>query len=267
MNYAIYNPPDPIELILSAQGLPGASAYAITVANGYTGTESEWSALVTSIPTSAFTATTQAGIATEAKNDAVAAKDIATTQAGIATTQAGNALSAKNDAVSAKNDAVSAKDEAETQAYDASVYASSALADASTVEALLAAFRSVFLGKFTSDSAAVAFAGSVGVTVVDGVMYDNTTSHKFRIYNGTSWVDYDSSAQTSQSAAALSALSAAGSADIATTQSGIATTQAGLSATAKDTATTQAVIATTQAGNASASAISIKRRYNYLITR
>ena len=226
------NTPPPIELILSGQGLPGASAYDIAVANGYTGTEAEWSALITSIPTSASTATTQAGIATEAKNDALAAKDEATTQAGNATT--------------AKNDAISAKDEAESQAYDASVYASSALADASTVEALLAAFRSVFLGKFASDSAAVAFASSVGVTVVDGVMYDNTTSHKFRIYNGTAWVDYDSSAQTSQSAAALSALSAAGSADTATTQAGIATTQA---------------------GNASASAISIKRQYNYLITR
>ena len=93
--------------------------------------------------------------------------------------------------------------------------ASSASSSASTTAALLAAFQSVFLGDFASDAAAVSFAGAHSIAIVDGVMYQNTASDKFRIYTGTAWQDYDSSAAASQSAAALSAASAASSASAA----------------------------------------------------
>ncbi len=121
----------------------------------------------------------------------------ATTQAGVATTQAGIATTKAGEAASS----------------------------AGTTAALLAAFQSVFLGDFASDSAAVAFAGSHSISIVDGVMYQNTVSDKFRIYNGSAWQDYDSSAASSQSAAALSAAAAAAS---ASTASGAAATATGV---------------------------------------
>jgi len=84
--------------------------------------------------------------------------------------------------------------------------------DKNTVAALLATFRSIMLGAFASDAAAVAFAAANGIAVNDGLMYENTASDKFRIYSGSVWQDYDASAQQQQAAAALSASAAASSA-------------------------------------------------------
>ena len=155
---------------------------------------------------------------------AAAKADIATAQAVIATEKAG---------VSTDKAAI-----ATTQAGVATTQAGIATAKADSTAALLASFRSVLLGSFTTDANAVAFAAANGITITDGIMYENSVSDKFRIYNGTAWQDYDSSAQVSQSAAALSAANAAtsesnagNSANTATTQAGISTTQAGISAT------------------------------------
>ncbi len=128
--------------------------------------------------------------------DAALSASIATTQAGIATTEASIATSAAN---------------------SASGSASIASSSATSTAALLASFRSAFLGSFASDTAAAAFATANSITLSNGIMYENnsTTPEKFRIFNGTSWQDYDSSAQVSQAAAALSAANAAASANSA----------------------------------------------------
>jgi hypothetical protein len=90
--------------------------------------------------------------------------------------------------------------------------AAATAADATTVSALLAAFRQVFLGAYPDDATASAFASAHGVTLAAGVMYENTTSAKMRIYGASGWGDYDATAQASQSAAGLSAANAAASA-------------------------------------------------------
>ena len=173
-------------------------------------------------------AAANAATATDKATVATTQAGIATTQAGISTTQAGVAT---------------------TQAGIATTKASEASANASNVAALLASFRSVMLGSFTSDANAVAFATANGITITDGIMYENSVSDKFRIYNGTAWQDYDSTAQASQSAAALSASNAASSASSASTSAAAASGSA-------STATTQAGVATTKASEASTSAAS-----------
>lgn len=164
---------------------------------------------------------------------AAAKADIATTQAGIATTQAG---------VSTTQAGV-----ATAKADIATTQAGIATAKADSTAALLASFRSVLLGAFASDADAVTFANANGITIADGIMYENTVSDKFRIYTGTAWQNYDSSAQASQSAAQLSATNAALSETNAGVSAGTATTQAGI-------ATTQAGTATTKAGESASSA-------------
>lgn len=171
--------------------------------------------------TKADVATTQAGIATAKATEATTQAGVATAQAGIATTKA-----------------------------------SEASATATNVSALLASFRSVMLGSFTSDANAVAFAAANSIAITDGIMYENSVSDKFRIYNGTAWQDYDSSAQVSQSAAALSAANAATSEANAATSASTATAKAGDATTQAGIATTQAGVSTTKAGEAATSASS-----------
>ena len=124
-----------------------------------------------------------------------------------------SASNSANSAASASGSAATATTQAgiaTEKAGEAQTSASASQSNANTVAALLASFRSIFLGPFASDSAASSFASANGITLVDGVMYENTTGtpNKFRIYNGSIWQDYDSSAQSSQSAAGLSAANA-----------------------------------------------------------
>lgn len=163
-------------------------------------------------------------------------------QASIATTKAAESLSSANSASSS--------------AATATAKASEASSSATSASALLASFRSIMLGAFANDAAAAAFASANGIALVDGVMYENTTGtpNKFRIYNGTIWDDYDSSAQVSQLAAALSAANAAVSEANALSYKNSAQTSKTGADSAAATATAQATIATTKAGEANTSA-------------
>ena len=177
-----------------------------------------------------------------------------------------SASNSANSAASASGSAATATTQAgiaTEKAGEAQTSASASQSNANTVAALLASFRSTFLGPFASDSAASSFASTNGITLVDGVMYENTTGtpNKFRIYNGSIWQDYDSSAQSSQSAAGLSAanaliseLNAATSAAAALASKNAAATSETNSANSATTSSNQAAIATTKAGNASTSA-------------
>ena len=136
---------------------------------------------------------------------------------------------------------------AATSATNAANSATAAAGSASSTAALLATFRAVFLGSFASDANAVSFATANGIAITDGIMYENNVSDKFRIYNGTAWQDYDSSAQASQSAAALSAANAA-------TSASNAATSATNAATSASTATSQASAASSSASAAASSA-------------
>ena len=95
--------------------------------------------------------------------------------------------------------------DAQTTTADRAAVAS----DKGAVAALLGSFYNAFLGRFTSDAAANAFAAATNVTVSDGLVYENTTIDKLRIYVNTDWADYDASAQQQNAAAALSAANAA----------------------------------------------------------
>lgn len=159
-----------------------------------------------------------------------------------------NAIAAGNSATAAAGSATAAAGSA-----------TSASSSATNTAALLASFRSAFLGSFASDSAAVSFASANSITLSNGIMYENnsTNPEKFRIYNGSSWQDYDSSAQVSQSAAALSATNAATSASTASTAATTATTQAtnaSNSATAAGTSATNASNSATAAGTSATNA-------------
>ena len=170
---------------------------------------------------SANAASSSASAASSSASSASGSASTATTQAGIATTQAGIAT---------------------TQAGNAANSATAAASSNTATAALLLSFRNVFLGAFTSDVNAAAFATANSITLTNGISYENTTTKKVRVYDGAAWNDQDADAQTQSTNAAASAAAASGSASTATTQAGIATTQAG--------------IATTQAGNAATSATS-----------
>lgn len=137
----------------------------------------------------------------------------AITAAGNAATSAAASLASQISAAASAAAALISQNSASSSASIATTKASEASSSAASTAALLASFRSILLGAFANDAAAVAFANANGIALVDGVMYENTTGtpNKFRIYNGTSWDNYDSSAQTLQSAAALSAINAAAS--------------------------------------------------------
>lgn len=237
-----------------------ASTSATNAANSATAAASSASSASSSAGTAttqANTATTQAGnaassasaAATSASNSATSATSAANSASSAstsATNAATSATNAGNSAVSAGNSATSAAASAST----ATTQASNASASAANTAALLASFRSVFLGAFASDSAAVTFAGANSISIVAGIMYENTTVNKFRIYSGTAWGDYDSSAQASQSAAALSAANAASSASTASTQA----TNAANSATSAATQATNAANSATAAASSATSA-------------
>lgn len=237
-----------------------ASTSATNAANSATAAAASASSASSSAGTAttqANTATTQAGnaassasaAATSASNSATSATSAANSASSAstsATNAATSATNAGNSAVSAGNSATSAAASAST----ATTQASNASASAANTAALLASFRSVFLGAFASDAAAVTFAGANSISIVAGIMYENTTVNKFRIYSGTAWGDYDSSAQASQSAAALSAANAASSASTASTQA----TNAANSATSAATQATNAANSATAAASSATSA-------------
>ena len=196
--------------------------------------------------------TNAAQIAAVANNISAVANALANAQT--ATTKAGEAASS---ASSAASSASAASGSASAAAGSASSAASTQVA----VAALLATFRSVMLGSFANDAAAVAFASANGITVTDGIMYENYVSDKFRIYNGTAWQDYDSSAQALQSAAALSATTAAtkaseaaSSASASAGSASAALTKATESASSASAAASSATTASTKASEAAVSA-------------
>lgn len=88
--------------------------------------------------------------------------------------------------------------------------AQSASQDATSVSALFNSFRGILLGSFSSDLEAEQFAQLNGITINDGTMYQLVVGepNTFRIYNGVSWQDYDSSVQVLQAQAQLSATQA-----------------------------------------------------------
>lgn len=184
------------------------------------------------------TAAATAKAAAETARDAAGASQTAAAQSkSDAASSATQAVAAKQIAVDIANqvtDLGTGVATAVTKAAEASASASAASSSATTVSALLASFRGAFLGAFTDDAAATAFAAANGITLNEGVMYENTTLDKFRVRVDAAWADYDASAQASQSAAALSAgnaaASEANSAASASASAGSATAAAGTKA-------------------------------------
>ncbi|GAC1315524.1 MAG: hypothetical protein NVSMB28_00100 [Collimonas sp.] len=195
---------------------------------------------------------------------ALDSKNVATTAASTATAGAASAQTSANSAGTALATSLAARDAASASATAAAGSASaaqgsasSAAGSASSLAAALSFFRSVFLGHFSADPAL----DGNGNALVAGVEYFNTVSSKLRVYDGSTWGDYDSTAQTATHNAVLSAASAAASASTAgdatttaTTQAGIAVAQANAATTSAGTATAQAGIAIAQANAAASSA-------------
>ena len=183
--YTSYVPGPPASCVIY-----NSSSYVCATAHtsGANFDATKWQELTPGGALAVQTATQQAQIATTAVGTAATAAQTATTQAQVAATQATASASS----------------------------ASSAQTNAAAVAALLAAFRSVFLGAFASDAAAASFALANAITLADGISYENTTEDKIRVYYAaTGWGDYDANAQAEQAAAALSASNAAASASSA----------------------------------------------------
>lgn len=226
----------------SATQAATSASNASLSANTATTKASEASSSASSAATSATNSANSAASAL-AIYGSINAINVAVNNSSASATASAN--SASNASVSATNAANSA-----TASANSALQASNS---ANNTSALLASFRSVFLGSFATDSEAVSFANTNSIALTDGVMYENTTGtpNKFRIYNGVSWDDYDSSAQASQSAAALSAANSASSASASATSA----TNAANSATASaNSATASATSATNSANSATASA-------------
>ena len=224
----------------------------------------------------ASTASTAAGTATSKAAEAVTSAGTASTAASTAATSAGTAATKAAEAAASAGTAATAATAATTAATTAGASATSATASAATATAkateaaasavqagsskdtvagLLATFRRVLLGSFASDALAESFANTNLIPITDGIMYENTVVDKFRIYNGTAWQDYDSSAQVSQSAAALSAAAASTSAGNALASANSAQASVVTASAQASAATTQAGVSTTQAGVAAAQAV------------
>ena len=127
--------------------------------------------------------------------------------AALESSQLANAalLESQTQATKAEQQATKSEQQATTAQQQAQLAASAK----ESTQALLQAFQGVFLGSFSTDQLAEAFAQASGIVVQDGTMYQNTVTDKFRVYTGVLWQDYDSSAQQLQAAAQLSATSAA----------------------------------------------------------
>lgn len=262
----------------------GAASVASTQAGNaeISATNSDSSAA--SASASAIIAVDKAAIATNQASAAELSASAALASQGSATTQASNAATSAQAAEDSATQAALSRDGSALSAQAASDSAGVALGQANAASlssintaALLASFRSVYLGAFADDASANSFAAIHNINVVSGVMYENTVENKFQIFsNDGVWVDYDASATVSQAQATLSAGNAAGSAsaalfsensafssaesadsnatltaaDVVLTHADVLTaanhaTSAGNSAL---TATEQAEIATTQAG-------------------
>ena len=155
----------------------------------------------------------------DAQVGALASAAKATSQANLASSKADMATGQALAAAASQTAAAQSAATATTQASIASAASTSA-------SALLQSFRGVFMGALPTDAAANAFAIAQSIPLSPGVMYENTTSGKFRIWSGTAWGDYDATAAASQANAALAASQASASAATASAQAGIATTQA-----------------------------------------
>lgn len=259
-----------------------STANAVTAANAATTTSADL-AVVEEIINNSFVATIASdlagmGFAYDLGSVTEAASGVTNAPAGHIVTVSDNIASVNTVAAN-----ITSVNNAASNAASAAESASYANTAAINTSALLTTFRSVFLGAFINDTAATAYAAAQSITIADGIMYENTTADKFRIYSGTAWVDYDATAAASQSAAALSAASASGSASAASgsaiaaagsqvassasagasaasaaaslVSQGIASAQAGIATTQAGTATGAANTATTQAGNAATSAV------------
>ena len=142
-------------------------------------------------------ATAAAGSAANAASSAAASAGSAAGAAASATAAAGSATNAAASATAAAGSASTAQ----TQATSAST----ALA---SLQAALASFNSVYLGKKTADPAT----DNNGLPLIVGAEYFNTTTNILRVYTASGWADYDVAAQTDAANAALAAVNAASSA-------------------------------------------------------
>jgi len=171
------------------------------------------------------------------------------------------ALSASNAADSALSASTSASTAttkaavATTQAGLSATSATNSANSASSTAALLLSFRNVYLGAFSSDANAATFATANSIILVNGICYENTTTQKVRVYNGSTWADQDADAQTQSANATASAVSASASAATATTQASNAANSASSAANSATTASTQSDISTAQAVISTAEAV------------
>ena len=124
----------------------------------------------------------------------------------------GSAVTAAAAAAISQTAAAGSATAAASSATTASGAATSATASNVSVTAALLAFRSAFLGAFTSDAAAAAFAAANSIALVTGIQYENTTTPIIRVYISGAWQDQDANAEAAQASATLSATNAATSA-------------------------------------------------------
>lgn len=188
-NTNAWDPLGTIQGPIGPQGETGKSAYQYAVDGGYTGTESQFKAMMSSVDTKA----------TEAINSAAAASNSKTAAAQSAATAVSSATAAANSADSAGQSKTAAADSAASAASSASSAASSATASFGSAAAAEAS-------KTAAAGSAEAAAGSAASAAESASAAGN---------NATAAAGSATAAEASKTAADQSAQAAAGSASAA----------------------------------------------------
>ena len=179
----------------AASSATSAASSATSAASSATTATTKASEASTSATNAATSETNAATSATSASSSATAAASSATAAAAsetaAATSETNAATSATNAATSETNAATSATNaatSATSAASSATSAASAQTAAESARDSALAAYDNFddrYLGVKTSDPTV----DNDGDALVAGALYFNSTSQKFLVYNGTSWVD------------------------------------------------------------------------------
>ncbi len=238
----------------------GSATAAAASAAAAASSASDASSSATSASSSASAAASSASAASTSATNALASENAAeTAETNAAASAAAAATSETNAATSETNAASSASAAAasEAQAISSESAAAASATAAQTAETNAAASYDAFDDRYLGDKASEPTVDNDGAALLTGAMYWDTGSNSLHWYNGGSWEDPVSdadtaktAAETAQTAAETAETNAASSASAASTSE----TNAASSASAASTSATNAATSETNAASSASAA-------------